>query len=46
MSEVFALMCAIAVVFVACALVLALTVIAVAIIVRAVWEFIEEFIVE
>lgn len=46
MSEAFAFICAIAVVIVAGALVLALTVIAFAIIVRAVWDFIEEFFIE
>lgn len=46
MSEAFALVCAIAVVLVAGALVLACAVIAIAIIVRAVWDFIEEYIIE
>ena len=46
MSDVFALVCAIAVVIVAGALVLALAVIAIAIIVRVVWDFIEEYIIE
>ena len=46
MSEVFALVCAIAVVIVAGALVLAITVIAAAVIVKAVCYFIEEYIIE
>jgi hypothetical protein len=43
MSEAFALMCAMAVVIVAGALVLALAVITVAVIVKAVWYVIEVF---
>ena len=46
MSEAFALVCAIAVVIVASALVLALTVIVTAIIVKAVWYVIELFFIE
>lgn len=46
MSEAFALVCAIAVEIVAGALVLALAAIAIAIIVKAVLYFIEEYIIE
>ena len=46
MSEAFALICAIAVVIVAGALVLSLVVVTVAVIVKAVWFVIEEFFIE